>query len=283
MRKSNRPWCEVLCSVVAVLVALGAVVCLPAVATAETILLQDNFTSFSLGTTWQATSFGGATGVPQRLEVVDHAAATDGKSLELGSDSTLTPDEWRGIETSNAFAIAAGTTSVDLGARVEVDHDGESLASFELTLLGSSGKWASMRGTANPGAYDTGDDTTYDWVMIYADSEGNSAMSPRWHSNFEFLRDWNLAVDGNGVMATVWNPDHLTKAWDTSVSNLILSDFGTDVRVVFRQLTEPAGASSQWIRAQVDEVALTVVPEPSAATLLAVAAFAALFGWYRRR
>ncbi len=218
------------------------------------LLFEDHFCVVRRLTGWRPTSFGGATGAPQILAVIAEPAANDGKVLELKSDQGATPDQWRGIETVKAFAVPHNAASLQLSGCVQVDHDGQSLASLELVLLGSSGKWMSLRGTANPGPVAT----TYDWVLVYTDSNGNSTRSERWQGDFTAYRDWVLTVDDRGVNATVIDTDP-QKNWGTRVSDLTLAELGSSVRIALRQLTNPAEETNEWITARVDQVTLTAV------------------------
>lgn len=232
------------------------------------MLFDDDFSTFSLGTTWQATSFDGATGAP------DVALSSNGTLLEMqsGTDNA----DYRGIET-----IASISTnyilSFTLDGRVDVLNTGSdaSPAAIELILAGSSGAWvkasASQNTTAGP-----------DWSDDYADSAGNTAGSGSFaHSPVTQLRRFVLSVDGTGVGLTVYNEDDSLNAFSASFANLTLGDFGDSVDIVLRQLKVSGGNNA---RGRVDFVTLsaTTMPEPGTLWCTALGA-AVLLGRRRRR
>jgi hypothetical protein len=246
------------------------VVCLAANSATAVTILDDEFSSFSLGTTWKAASVLGATGEP------DVTLSSDGNFLTMvsGSDNS----DFRGIETIASIPTAS-YTSITLDARVKPGAFGVSDSSrmIEVTLSGSSGAWVSAFASGNtaPGP---------DWSDDYADSAGNSATTGSFAHCAplcDSFRRFILSIDGSGVALEVRNEDDTVHSFNPSFSNLTLSDFGSDITIALRHLKVLGGNNAGGL---VDRVAVNaiLVPEPSTALLLASGLVAMAAGRRRR-
>ncbi len=237
--------------------ACFVVVSLAANTASAVTILDDEFTSFSLGTTWQAASVLGATGVP------DVSLSSDGSSLTMvsGSDNS----DFRGIETISSISTAS-YSSITLDARVKPGAFGVSDSSrmIEITLSGSSGAWVSVFASGNtaPGP---------DWSDDYADSAGNSATTGSFAHCAplcDAFRSFILTVDGSGVELEVRNEDGSVHGFNPIFSNLTLADFGSDITISLRHLKVLGGNDAGGLVDRVT-VGAVAVPEPSTALLLA--------------
>ncbi len=238
--------------------ACFVVVSLAANAATAVTILDDEFSSFSLGTTWKAASVLGATGEP------DDTLSSDGNFLTMvsGADNS----DFRGIETI-ASIPTAGYTSITLDARVKPLGLGvsDSPRMIEVTLSGSSGAWVSAFASGNtaPGP---------DWSDDYADSAGNSATAGWWAQCTplcDSFRRFIISIDGSGVELEVRNEDDSVHGFNPSFANLTLSDFGSDITIALRHLKVLGGNNAGGLVDRVTVNGVVAVPEPSTALLLA--------------
>ena len=230
-------------SVVVLVIALAA-----CTASAEMILFQEDFNTFSLGTTWQATAWDGATGAPNVLT----GGVNHGGPITLQMASTTGSTAMKGIETIIPVSID-GMVSVTLDVRTtaaNVNND----TSIEATFLGESGDWAQMYYTYTA------------WTNHYEDSEGNSDSFGLWPSNMApgNYRRFVITADLAGVTAEVYDQTD-TLRWTQSFTNFNLSDLGDSVDIVLRQ-DDYLGPI-----VFVDYVSVSgYTPEPTTLTLLAL-------------
>ena len=237
-------------SVVVLVIALAA-----CTASAEMILFQDSFDTFSLGTTWQATAWGGATGAP---DVKLLGGQSHGGELTLDMGSGNDNAEFKGIETVSSIPID-GMVSLTLDVRTTAAN---AHLPIEATLLGESGDWAQMYYTYTA------------WTNNYSDSAGNSDALGSWPSGMTpgTYRRFVITADLAGVTAEVYDQTD-TLRWSQSFTSFNLSDLGDSVDVLLRQqkglIEPPDGHYAPLV--YVDQVTLTgYTPEPTTLTLLAL-------------
>lgn len=137
-----------------------------AVFSSGAVVLEDQFTEFSLGALWQPHG----AGAPEvALGIV--GVGEDGKSLRMGSAAGIAA-EALGIETATPISLA-GVTSIRVQARVRplnqtgAGEGGASDSSAGVSIIGSSGAFAKASAGANR-------PTAPDWGDFYFDSEGSA-------------------------------------------------------------------------------------------------------------
>lgn len=260
-----------------IMAALIAAVAVGTASAATVTRFQDDFNTFTLGTSWQATSWDGgvagqnSTGAPNVTLTggVTHGSAV---TLEMASGTNNTNVEFKGIETITPIPIT-GLVSLTLDVRTTA---GNSHMPIEVGLLGSSGEWMKMYYTYTA------------WTTNYDDSDGNHDAWGHWHSGTapsEFRR-WVMTIDDLGVTAEIFDAsDTLRNTW--TYPGLTLADLGNTATLVLRQQLggTPASPGTAAPRVWVDSVTLTaVVPEPATAILFGCGVLGLVgWGWRRRR
>lgn len=201
--------------------------------------LSDDFTSFTLGDTWQAHG----AGAPDVGLSIVAGIGTDGSSLRLGT-APGAANEIVGIESKTSFALT-GATLIRVTARMRplnqtgVGDGGASDASVGVALIGSSGSFARASAGANR-------PTAPDWGDFYADSEASVDTNAAFlhfppndpDGGAESFRTYVLEIGPDGTSLTTLSssgdPLVLT-AFNVLNPNLTLASFGTSVTVALYQ------------------------------------------------
>ncbi len=251
--------------------ALITVVATSAASGTTVTLFQDDFNSFALGTTWQATTWDGgvsgenATGAPDASLVggVNHGGPI---TLQMGSlGDANTTAEFKGVETIASFPITNPfPLTLDVRTTAANTH-----MPIEVGLLGSSGEWMKMFYTYSA------------WTNNFLDSAGDSDSYGLWPSGMTpgAYRRWVMTVDDSGVTALVYDASD-TLRWSDTFSGLKLADLGSTATLVLRQQKGGSTASPGTTAptAWVDSVTLTAnVPEPSTIILAALGLLGLMF------
>lgn len=223
----------------------GVTLALGVAAAQAGVELTDDFTSFSLGETWQAHG----AGAPDVALAVVSGIGEDGSSLRMGT-APGAAGEIVGIETMTPFALA-GATVLRVTARVRplnqtaTGDGGASDASAGVAILGAGGSFVRASAGANrPSAPDWGD--------FYADSEGSADANAAFlhfppndpAGGAESFRTFVLEIGPDGTQLTTLSSsgDPLAvTAFNVFNPNLTLSSFGPSVTVaLFQQRSDTA-------------------------------------------
>ncbi len=246
-------------------------------------LLEDEFTSFELGTVWQALG-----GAAPDLSLGVAGVGADGASLRVGS-SPGAAGEIVGIETISPISLL-GVPSLRVEALVRplnqtgAGDGGASDASVGIAVIGSSGAYAQASAGANrPEAPDWGD--------FYQDSEGsqNAASVAFLHfppndpsGGAEAFRTFVLEIGSEGTRLTTLGTDGTPladPAFDIFNPSLTLENFGDTATIaLFQERSDSTLSGTSFpenVFGDIDRVTVQAVPEPTSWVLL----FTPALGW----
>jgi hypothetical protein len=252
------------------------------------ILLDDNFTTFELGTVWQAH---GAAVPDVSLGIA--GVGEDGGSLRLGSSPGLA-GETVGIETMTPISLL-GIPVLRVEARLRPlnqtgsGQGGGSDASIGVAIIGSTGAFTKASAGANRSE-------APDWGNFYRDSEGTQDVASPAFLHFppndpnggaEAFRTFALEISAAGTRLTTLASDGsplLDTAFNIFNPNLTLDDFGDSATIALFQMRSDESHSGDFapenVFGDLDHVVARVVPEPGSFTLTL---FGSLFLLTRRR
>lgn len=225
--------------------------------------LVDDFTSFALGSTWQAHG----SGAPEVALAVVAGIGDDGSSLRMG---TLpgTANEITGIETATPVALA-GVSLIRVSARLRplnqtgAGEGGASDASAGVAILAAGGAFVRASAGANrPSAPDWGD--------FYTDSEGSADTNGAFlhfppndpGGSAEAFRTFVLEISSEGTRLTTLSSsgDPLAVTpFDTFNPNLTLASFGTSATVALFQQRSDASLAPENSFGDFDRVVIETV------------------------
>jgi MYXO-CTERM domain-containing protein len=220
-------------------------------------LFHDGFDTFALGTTWQATDWGGTPGAPNVL--IGGEAHSGPVTLHMASTSGT--GTMRGIETAGTIDIT-GMVSLTLDVRTTAANTNNTTP-VEVSLLGETGEWMRQYYTYTA------------WTNHYDDSSGNHSAWGQWYSGMQpqYFRRYVKTVDLDGTHAQVYDETGALR-WSQSYSGLTIHDLGSAADIVIRQ--HDAANPHIWV----DYATLSgYTPEPATLTLLALGGL----GLLRRR
>lgn len=241
-------------------IALAVPVLTMALPASATTVLDDQFDSFSLGTTWQVHG----PGQPE-LGLMSELSGTNNVLLLYSSNDVT---EYRGVETISAISLT-GLASLTVDTRVRpLNHGGNgSPAAVEVAILGEGGVFSSAAASnVAPG--------TLVWGDQYADSEGSADTKSADFNHCDFggcdsSRRLILTIDASGTSLTVLNADDTVNAFSASNANLPISSYGAEVDIALRQL-KIAGGDPVFGHVDFVTVTSTAIPEPTGLVLLGI-------------
>jgi hypothetical protein len=199
------------------------------------LLFSDSFESFSLGTRWQAIKDG-----PPNLSL---RAVIDGNRTVLAMQSEAENVQCRGIETIEPIPIE-GMESVTVSTLFQPRQGYNPL--LELHVVGGP---ATARLIMAPHALEVGADVTVA-ASATCQERYQTVLSKHYGSNYRYDR-FVLSLNAKGVTASFLDSVSPKPRWETHFDKVTLADFGSNVKIVLRQVTcdkgHPSESHVDWV------------------------------------